>query len=135
MIPLMVMMFTTQITNLLHYKSLKNTCRVKMFTPGQCFVSLVTLAIEFFFVYFWIYILNRQMVARGLLDTLRAVEEMDEEVFPVFNAMVKLSQDSGKLTDWLLRNHFFSWQPMFLNYGNFTSSIGFKFVGNWSVGT
>ena len=47
------------------------------------------------------------MVARGLLDTLRAVEEMDEEVFPVFNAMVKLSQDSGKLTDWLLRNHFF----------------------------
>lgn len=38
----------------------------------------------------------RQMVARGLLDTLRAVEEMEEDVFPVFNAMVKLSQDSGQ---------------------------------------
>ncbi|XP_022341101.2 serine/threonine-protein phosphatase 4 regulatory subunit 1-like isoform X1 [Crassostrea virginica] len=40
---------------------------------------------------------TRQMVARGLLDTLRAVEEMDEEVFPVFNAMVKLSQDSDPI--------------------------------------
>lgn len=36
------------------------------------------------------------MVARGLLDTLRAVEEMEEDAFPVFNAMVKLSQDSGQ---------------------------------------
>lgn len=36
------------------------------------------------------------MVARGLLDTLRAVEEMEEDVFQVFNAMVKLSQDSGQ---------------------------------------
>ncbi|XP_065936379.1 serine/threonine-protein phosphatase 4 regulatory subunit 1 isoform X4 [Magallana gigas] len=40
---------------------------------------------------------TRQMVARGLLDTLRAVEEMEEDVFPVFNAMVKLSQDSDPI--------------------------------------
>ncbi|XP_048745314.2 serine/threonine-protein phosphatase 4 regulatory subunit 1-like isoform X2 [Ostrea edulis] len=40
---------------------------------------------------------TRQMVARGLLDTLRAVEEMEDDVLPVFNAMVKLSQDSDPI--------------------------------------
>ncbi|XP_061166602.1 serine/threonine-protein phosphatase 4 regulatory subunit 1-like isoform X2 [Saccostrea echinata] len=40
---------------------------------------------------------TRQMVARGLLDTLRAVEETEDDVLPVFNAMVKLSQDSDPI--------------------------------------
>lgn len=31
-----VMMFITQTINLLHFRSLKNICRVKMFTQGQC---------------------------------------------------------------------------------------------------
>ena len=41
------------------------------------------------------------MVARGLLDTLRAVEEAEEEdAVAVLNAMVRLSEDSGKVL-WL----------------------------------
>lgn len=36
------------------------------------------------------------MVARGLLDTLRAVEEAEEDCTSVLKAMVKLSEDSGK---------------------------------------
>lgn len=35
------------------------------------------------------------MVARGMLDTIRAVEEEEEDCTPVLEAMVKLSEDSG----------------------------------------
>ncbi|KAK3085905.1 hypothetical protein FSP39_010290 [Pinctada imbricata] len=41
---------------------------------------------------------TRQMVARGLLDTLRAVEETEEDdAIAVLNAMVKLSEDSDPI--------------------------------------
>ncbi|XP_046359884.1 serine/threonine-protein phosphatase 4 regulatory subunit 1-like isoform X1 [Haliotis rufescens] len=39
-------------------------------------------------------IFNRQMVARGLLDTLRAVGTNEEEAHAVLKAMVKISEDS-----------------------------------------
>ncbi|XP_067652589.1 serine/threonine-protein phosphatase 4 regulatory subunit 1-like isoform X1 [Haliotis asinina] len=39
-------------------------------------------------------IFNRQMVARGLLDTLRAVGTNEEEAQAVLKAMVKISEDS-----------------------------------------
>lgn len=39
----------------------------------------------------------RQMVARGMLDTIRAVEDEEEDCTPVLEAMVKLSEDSGML--------------------------------------
>jgi len=37
------------------------------------------------------------MVAKGLLDTLRAVGDSDEQTSLVLSSMVKLSEDSGEL--------------------------------------
>ena len=39
------------------------------------------------------------MVARGLLDTLRAVGDSDEQTTAVLTNMVKLSEDSGNSCD------------------------------------
>ena len=36
------------------------------------------------------------MVAKGLLDTLRAVGDSEEQTTAVLTAMVKLSEDTGK---------------------------------------
>ena len=36
------------------------------------------------------------MVARGLLDTLRAVEDKQDDCTSVLNAMLRLSEDSGE---------------------------------------
>ncbi|XP_071173431.1 serine/threonine-protein phosphatase 4 regulatory subunit 1-like isoform X10 [Mytilus edulis] len=40
---------------------------------------------------------TRQMVARGMLDTIRAVEDEEEDCTPVLEAMVKLSEDSDPI--------------------------------------
>ena len=36
------------------------------------------------------------MVARGLLDTLRAVGDTDEDCSAVLSAMVRISEDNGR---------------------------------------
>lgn len=38
------------------------------------------------------------MVAKGLLDTLRAVGDSEEQTTAVLTAMMKLSEDSGKIS-------------------------------------
>ncbi|KAK3581114.1 hypothetical protein CHS0354_033907 [Potamilus streckersoni] len=42
-------------------------------------------------------VFTRQMVARGLLDTLRAVGDFEEQTSAVLSAMVRLSQDSDPI--------------------------------------
>ena len=52
-----------------------------------------------------VFLFNRQMVARGLLDTLRAVGDDDEQTTAVLTNMVKLSEDSGMYV--LFKNAFY----------------------------